>query len=157
MHTGIGCLQPQRDLVRYFRRNATEAACMGITSVQDMQASIADTTNGKPLFVDMFATWCGYSKKMAPPVAALAGTNGRSVTFKAVGLDMGSEQASIATANSIHSYPIFITYACGHLCQKITGANLPAVQAAVDYLSRVTCSNGQKPSGCDQSIGDVSY
>jgi predicted amidohydrolase YtcJ len=40
---------PQRDLVRYFRRNASEAACMGITSVQDMNGYLDPQTTMRVL------------------------------------------------------------------------------------------------------------
>jgi predicted amidohydrolase YtcJ len=40
---------PQRDLVRYFRRNASEAACLGLTSVQDMNGDLDPKTTVRVL------------------------------------------------------------------------------------------------------------
>ena len=57
-----------------------------------------------PVLVDMFATWCGPCKMMAPLVESLAGKYAGKIDFYKVDIDQESELASVFGISSIPTF-----------------------------------------------------
>ena len=57
-----------------------------------------------PVLVDMFATWCGPCKMMAPMVESLAGKYAGKIDFYKVDIDQESELASVFGISSIPTF-----------------------------------------------------
>lgn len=71
-----------------------------------------------PVLVDMFATWCGPCKMMAPVVEQLAEEYGESVKVGKVDIDQDGE---LAAQYGIMSVPTFLIFKDGEVAGRIIG------------------------------------
>ncbi|HIX67725.1 MAG TPA: thioredoxin [Candidatus Anaerostipes excrementavium] len=72
----------------------------------------------QPVLVDMFATWCGPCKMMAPVVEELADDYDGEVKVGKLDID---EDGDIAAQYSIMSVPTFLIFKNGEVVDKIIG------------------------------------
>ena len=72
-----------------------------------------------PVLVDMFATWCGPCKMMAPVVAQLAEEYKGSVKVGKLDID---QNVDIVAQYKIMSVPTFLVIKDGELVKKLIGA-----------------------------------
>ena len=72
-----------------------------------------------PVLVDMFATWCGPCKMMAPVVAQLAEEYKGSVKVGKLDID---QNVDIVAQYKIMSVPTFLVIKDGELVKKLSGA-----------------------------------
>lgn len=72
-----------------------------------------------PVLVDMFATWCGPCKMMAPVVAQLAEEYKGSVKVGKLDID---QNVDIVAQYKIMSVPTFLVIKDGEVVKKLVGA-----------------------------------
>ena len=72
-----------------------------------------------PVLVDMFATWCGPCKMMAPVVAQLAEEYKGSVKVGKLDID---QNVNIVAQYKIMSVPTFLVIKDGEVVKKLIGA-----------------------------------
>ena len=72
-----------------------------------------------PVLVDMFATWCGPCKMMAPVVAQLAEEYKGSVKVGKLDID---QNVDIVAQYKIMSVPTFVVIKDGEVVKKLIGA-----------------------------------
>ena len=72
-----------------------------------------------PVLVDMFATWCGPCKMMAPVVAQLADEYKGSVKVGKLDID---QNVDIVAQYKIMSVPTFLVIKDGEVVKKLIGA-----------------------------------
>ena len=72
-----------------------------------------------PVLVDMFATWCGPCKMMAPVVAQLAEEYKGSVKVGKLDID---QNVDIVAQYKIMSVPTFLVIKDGEVVKKLNGA-----------------------------------
>ena len=72
-----------------------------------------------PVLVDMFATWCGPCKMMAPVVAQLAAEYKGSVKVGKLDID---QNVDIVAQYKIMSVPTFLVIKDGEVVKKLIGA-----------------------------------
>ena len=72
-----------------------------------------------PVLVDMFATWCGPCKMMAPVVAQLAEEYKGSVKVGKLDID---QNVDIVAQDKIMSVPTFLVIKDGEVVKKLIGA-----------------------------------
>ena len=72
-----------------------------------------------PVLVDMFATWCGPCKMMAPVVAQLAGEYEGTVKVGKLDID---QNVDIVAQYKIMSVPTFLVIKDGEVKAKLIGA-----------------------------------
>lgn len=72
-----------------------------------------------PILVDMFATWCGPCKMMAPVVAQLAEEYKGSVKVGKLDID---QNVDIVAQYKIMSVPTFLVIKDGEVVKKLIGA-----------------------------------
>ena len=72
-----------------------------------------------PVLVDMFATWCGPCKMMAPVVAQLAEEYKGSVKVGKLDID---QNVDIVAQYKIMSVPTFLVIKDGEVVKKLIGA-----------------------------------
>ena len=72
-----------------------------------------------PVLVDMFATWCGPCKMMAPVVAQLAEEYGGTVKVGKLDID---QNVDIVAQYKIMSVPTFLVIKDGEVKAKLIGA-----------------------------------
>lgn len=72
-----------------------------------------------PVLVDMFATWCGPCKMMAPVVAQLAEEYERTVKVGKLDID---QNVDIVAQYKIMSVPTFLVIKDGEVVKKLIGA-----------------------------------
>lgn len=72
-----------------------------------------------PVLVDMFATWCGPCKMMAPVVAQLAEEYKESVKVGKLDID---QNVDIVAQYKIMSVPTFLVIKDGEVVKKLIGA-----------------------------------
>lgn len=72
-----------------------------------------------PVLVDMFATWCGPCKMMAPVVAQLAEEYKGSVKVGKLDID---QNVDIVAQYKIMSVPTFLVFKDGEVVAKLIGA-----------------------------------
>ena len=75
--------------------------------------------NDVPVLVDMFATWCGPCKMMAPVVAQLAEEYKGSVKVGKLDID---QNVDIVAQYKIMSVPTFLVIKDGEVVKKLIGA-----------------------------------
>lgn len=71
-----------------------------------------------PVLVDMFATWCGPCKMMAPVVEEIAGEYEGIAKVGKVDIDQDSD---LAARYSIMSVPTFLIFKNGEVVDKVVG------------------------------------
>jgi len=75
---------------------------------------------GRPVFVDMYADWCGPCKMIAPIIDELANEYGNKIEFVKVNVD---ENPTSAAAYGVRSIPTLIVFnENGELVQRKAGA-----------------------------------
>ncbi len=72
----------------------------------------------KPVIVDVYATWCGPCKQMAPLFDELAKEHGDSYKFVKLNID---EERDVAIQHNVSSIPTFLFFKEGKLVGKETG------------------------------------
>lgn len=75
--------------------------------------------SGVPVLVDMFATWCGPCKMMAPVIAQLAQEYEGKVKVGKLDIDQNSD---IVAQYKIMSVPTFLVIKDGEVAAKLIGA-----------------------------------
>lgn len=85
---------------------------------EDNLEAIVEESN-KPVFVDMYADWCGPCKMIAPIVEQLSKEYGDKVEFISVNVD--SNPTSTASYG-VRSIPTLMVFENGELVKKQTGA-----------------------------------
>jgi len=75
--------------------------------------------DGRPVFVDFWAVWCGPCKVMDPVVDRLAAKYDGKVVFGKLNVD---EQPEIATRYDVFSIPTFMVFKKGHPVDAQIGA-----------------------------------
>ena len=84
--------------------------------------------DGRPVFVDFWAVWCGPCKTMEPIVDRLAAKYAGKVLFGKLNVD---EQSEIATRYEVQSIPTFMIFKGGQPVDAAIGA---VGEAALDRL-----------------------
>jgi thioredoxin 1 len=74
--------------------------------------------NGKVMFVDFWAVWCGPCKTMEPVVERLAAKFAGSVNFGKLNVD---EHSAIATKYEVQSIPTFMIFRNGAPVDAVIG------------------------------------
>ena len=75
--------------------------------------------DGRPVFVDFWAVWCGPCKTMEPVVDRLAAKYSGKVLFGKLNVD---EQSEIATRYEVQSIPTFMIFKKGQPVDAAIGA-----------------------------------
>jgi thioredoxin len=75
--------------------------------------------DGRPVFVDFWAVWCGPCKTMEPVVDRLAAKYSGKVLFGKLNVD---EQSDIATRYEVQSIPTFMIFKKGQPVDAAIGA-----------------------------------
>jgi thioredoxin 1 len=106
-----------------------------ITSEQQFNNYIANTTPTTHLFVDFYATWCGPCQRIAPQLEKLNDdpTND-NITFLKVDI---TNNLDLKTKYNIKSLPSFLIFNSGSElpCINIIGADFDKIKYAVSLLS----------------------
>jgi len=75
---------------------------------------------GRPVFVDMYADWCGPCKMIEPIISELANEYGDKVEFVKVNVD---ENPTSAAAYGVRSIPTLLVFnETGEIVQRKSGA-----------------------------------
>lgn len=72
----------------------------------------------KPVVIDVYATWCGPCKQMAPLFEELSKEMGSSYKFAKLNID---EERDIAVQHNVSSIPTFLFFKNGKVVGKETG------------------------------------
>ena len=92
--------------------------CMSILAItkDNFQSDVINAT--KPVFIDVYATWCGPCQQMEPTIEALAQELGSKYVFGKVNVD---ESRDISIQLGITSVPTFVFFKDGQVVGKETG------------------------------------
>jgi thioredoxin 1 len=85
---------------------------------EDNLVNIVKESN-KPVFVDMYAEWCGPCKMISPIVDELAKEHGDQIEFVKVNVD---ENPTSAAAFGVRSIPALLVFKDGVVVKKHAGA-----------------------------------
>lgn len=72
----------------------------------------------KPVVIDVYATWCGPCKQMAPLFEELSKEMGSTYKFAKLNID---EERDIAVQHNVSSIPTFLFFKNGKVVGKETG------------------------------------
>ena len=86
-------------------------------TVENFEAEVKNAT--KPVVIDMYATWCGPCKMMAPVFEQMSKELGDKYTFAKVNID---EERDLAVRYNVSSIPTFLFIKDGQLVAKETGS-----------------------------------
>ncbi len=88
-----------------------------ITSTQQFEQEVLNS--GNPVFVDLWAEWCGPCRAVSPAVEELSGEYKDKVDFVKVNVDENNE---LAQKYSIFSIPTLAIFANGKVIAQSAGA-----------------------------------
>ena len=121
------------------RRMTSEASAKSPSIVpltsSDFDAYVND---GRPVFVDFWAVWCGPCRTMDPVVERLAAKYAGKVVFGKLNVD---EQSEVATRYDVQSIPTFMVFKKGQPVDAAIGA---VGESALDRLIQKSL-NGSGP------------
>jgi thioredoxin 1 len=103
-------------------------------SSTSFKTSVVDGSSNNLVLLDCFATWCGPCKVIAPKISEMSNDPKYKdkVEFYKIDVD---EVSDVAAELGIRAMPTFLLYKNGEQVEEVVGANLKAIQAAVDkYL-----------------------
>lgn len=95
--------------------------------------------DGRPVFVDFWAVWCGPCKTMEPVVDRLAAKYAGKVLFGKLNVD---EQSEIATRYEVQSIPTFMIFKKGQPVDAAIGA---VGELALDRLIQKSLNGAAGP------------
>jgi len=99
------------------RREAQTPSSEITVNKDNFQEQVLRST--KPVMVDVFATWCGPCRAMAPVVEELAAEfQGRAVVGK---LD-GDENSALVKQYAVGGYPTFLFFKNGKVVDRVEGS-----------------------------------
>jgi thioredoxin 1 len=84
------------------------------------------------LVVDMYATWCGPCKAIAPTMVKLSETYS-AATFVKVDVD---ELPDVAQELGVTAMPTFLIFKGGEQVGKVVGANPKALESAIEAAAQ---------------------
>lgn len=91
----------------------------------------AAVTDGTPLVVDFYATWCGPCKKLAPVFAQLEKKYAGKVKFRTVDVD---KEKALADKYQIEGVPTVIVFgdtSMNRVLDRVTGYDPAGIEAAI--------------------------
>ena len=97
--------------------NNSNASSEEIAGKADTATSIADSTQGKVVLLDFYATWCGPCRAQSPVINELQRTN-PDLEVKRIDVD---ENGDIAQGYGVQSIPTLIFLVDGQPAARFTG------------------------------------
>lgn len=88
---------------------------------------LSNDTGNSVLVLDFYADWCGPCKRLAPELEKLAQEHS-SMRFLKVNVDQNEE---LTRQFKIEGMPTIVLIRSGKELQRVVGANLPAIKAAI--------------------------
>eukprot|EP00760_Papus_ankaliazontas_P003017 PhM_4_TR11378/c0_g1_i1/m.4426 len=122
-----GMLQGPRNCCR-FTLSGNASAVRRLTNLAELRDAIRENPR---VVVDVFASWCGPCKAIAPFVRSLAAKN-RHIAFFKVNID---EATDIAEEYGVRSIPTFLFFSDNTHRHTLSGANPQELERHVDRLS----------------------
>jgi thioredoxin 1 len=105
-----------------------------VTTAQELQALLATAGAERLVVLDFSAEWCGPCKRIGPVFHALVeGLAPRGVLGVTVDLDDAEE---LAKHFKVQSVPTFVLLRGGSVVHSLTGADAPALEAALQLYSQ---------------------
>ena len=84
------------------------------------------------VLLDLYASWCGPCRKIAPVIEELSDDYGGRVTFLKADVDLAP---SLAAAFKVNAMPTFVFIRDGAQCGMIIGANVTQIQSRLKMLT----------------------
>ena len=112
-----------------------------VASMSQMTGIINSTNHGKPIVVNIYSEFCGYSHQMASAFANYCPMNDhKNVAF--YGADANAIEG-IGAAYEIKGVPTFIGFACGKEVNRVTGADQSGLSQLLTELGNTQCWNAR--------------
>jgi thioredoxin len=113
----------------FSRSGKLSPGTVGQLTGDELRLELADERT--PLIIDVFATWCGPCKLLAPQLAQLAQTFGSSVRVAKLDSDL---EPAISTELSVQGLPTLILYQQGKEVHRLEG--VPGNANALEAIAR---------------------
>eukprot|EP00892_Ulva_mutabilis_P010063 jgi/Ulvmu1/7429/UM036_0090.1 len=134
----IGVAFRSEGLASFVPHTAITMGVLKVASSAEFQQHIGNA-EGKSVFVDFFAEWCGPCKMVAPMLEELS-SKYPNVIFLKVDVDKCED---LAQKYGIRAMPTFIAFRKGEQVEQVVGANMGKIEALLEQINQATAFTGE--------------
>jgi len=104
---------------------------LDISEINIKAILLSHISSGETILVDFYASWCGPCKMLAPQLEKLTGVTVLKVNGDHENVAVQQVVNEVMSAYEITAFPTILIFKKGTLFQKIVGANIAAIKAAL--------------------------